>query len=191
MREKKPPKDIGTQVDGSTGQPPRGFARLSAARRREIASLGGKASQASGTAHKFTPEEARQAGIKGGRSVSADIPHMMAIGRLGGISRSKPSGPESEAQTATPTPTPTPTAAPTVPRFLTVGEVIKHLRVSADLSRRELASRTGLAEVTILSIEQGKKPPHRATIEKLQTAAAMAQLVALCDAAKLPLPPKK
>ena len=189
MREKKPPKDIGAQFDGGTGQPPRGFARLSAARRREIASLGGKASQASGTAHKFTPEEARQAGIKGGRSVSEDIPHMMAIGRLGGISRSKQSGPESEAQTATPTPTPT--AAPTVPRFLTVGEVIKHLRVSADLSRRELASRTGLAEVTILSIEQGKKPPHRATIEKLQTSVAMAQLVALCDAAKLPLPPKK
>ena len=187
MREKKPPKDIGAQVDGGTVQPPRGFARLSEARRREIASLGGKASHASGTAHKFTPEEARQAGIKGGRSVSADIPHMMAIGRLGGISRSKQSGPESEAQTATPTPT----AAPTVPRFLTVGEVIKHLRVSAGLSRKELASRTEVAQETIQSIEQGKRPPHRSTIEKLQRSAAMAQLVALCDAAKLPLPPIK
>jgi hypothetical protein len=188
MREKKPPKDIGAQVDGGTVQPPRGFARLSEARRREIASLGGKASHASGTAHKFTPEEARQAGIKGGRSVSADIPHMMAIGRLGGISRSKQSGPEIEAPTATPTPTPT---APPTEQFLTVGEVIKYLRVRAGLSRRELASRTDLAQVTILSIEQGKKPPHRATIQKLQTAAAMAQLVALCDAAKLPLPPTK
>ena len=189
MREKKPPKDIGAKVDDGIGQPPRGFARLSAARRREIASLGGKASQASGTAHKFTPEEARQAGIKGGRSVSADIPHMMAIGRLGGISRSKPSGPESEAPTATPTPRPTPTAAPTVPRFLTVGEVIKHLRVSANLSRRELASRTGLAEVTILSVEQGKKPPHRETIRKLQRSAAMARLLTVCAEHKLPLPP--
>lgn len=166
---------------------PRGFARLSAARRREIASLGGKASHASGTAHKFTPEEAKQAGIKGGRSVSADIPHMMKIGRLGGLSRSKPSGPEVEAPTATSTQTTT--APPTVQRFLTVGEVIKHLRVSAGLSRRELASRTELAQVTIQSIEQGKKPPHRSTIQKLQRSAAMAQLLTLCADAKLPLPP--
>jgi len=164
---------------------PRGFARLGAARRREIARLGGKAAHASGTAHRFTPDEARQAGIKGGRSVSADIPHMMKIGRRGGLSRSKPSGPEAP----TPTPTPTPTAPPTVQRFFTVGEVIKHLRVSAGLSRRELASRTELAQVTIQSIEQGKKPPHRGTIQKLQRSAAMAQLLALCADHKLPLPP--
>jgi len=33
---------------------------------REIASKGGKAAHALGTAHKFTSEEARNAGIKGG-----------------------------------------------------------------------------------------------------------------------------
>lgn len=35
-------------------------------RQREIASKGGKQAHAKGTAHQFTPEEARKAGIKGG-----------------------------------------------------------------------------------------------------------------------------
>jgi hypothetical protein len=36
-------------------------------RHREIASRGGKAAHARGTAHEFTAEEARAAGAKGGR----------------------------------------------------------------------------------------------------------------------------
>lgn len=44
----------------------RGFALLSPERRAEIASKGGKQSQANGTAHKFTSDEARAAGKKGG-----------------------------------------------------------------------------------------------------------------------------
>jgi general stress protein YciG len=36
------------------------------AKQREIASKGGKAAHAKGTAHEFTPEEAREAGRKGG-----------------------------------------------------------------------------------------------------------------------------
>jgi general stress protein YciG len=35
---------------------------------REIASKGGKAAHKSGKAHEFSPEEAREAGRKGGRS---------------------------------------------------------------------------------------------------------------------------
>ena len=35
-------------------------------RQREIASLGGKRAHQLGTAHRFTPEEAREAGRKGG-----------------------------------------------------------------------------------------------------------------------------
>ena len=35
-------------------------------KRKEIASRGGKASHAKGTAHEFTPEEAKEAGRKGG-----------------------------------------------------------------------------------------------------------------------------
>lgn len=45
----------------------RGFALLSPERRKEIASLGGKACHAKGTAHEFTSEEAKVAGHKGGK----------------------------------------------------------------------------------------------------------------------------
>ena len=44
----------------------RGFASMDAAKQREIASKGGKAAHAKGTAHEFTSEEAREAGRKGG-----------------------------------------------------------------------------------------------------------------------------
>jgi hypothetical protein len=47
-----------------------GFAALSPERRKEIASMGGKASHAKGTGHEWTPEEARLAGRVGG-TVSA------------------------------------------------------------------------------------------------------------------------
>ena len=43
-----------------------GFAALSKEQRWEIASKGGKAVHAKGTGHKWTPEEAREAGRKGG-----------------------------------------------------------------------------------------------------------------------------
>ena len=42
----------------------RGFAAMSPEKQREIASLGGKAAHASGHAHEFTIEEARNAGRK-------------------------------------------------------------------------------------------------------------------------------
>jgi general stress protein YciG len=45
----------------------RGFAAMPAERRRELASIGGKAAHALGRAHEFTAEEAREAGRKGGR----------------------------------------------------------------------------------------------------------------------------
>jgi len=44
----------------------RGFASMNEEKRKEIASRGGKASHAKGTAHEFTPEEAKEAGRKGG-----------------------------------------------------------------------------------------------------------------------------
>jgi uncharacterized protein len=43
----------------------RGLAALSPERRREIARMGGRTSQAHGTAHQWTAEEASQAGKKG------------------------------------------------------------------------------------------------------------------------------
>lgn len=45
----------------------RGFASMDKTRQREIAQMGGRAAQAKGTAHRFTSEEAKLAGEKGGR----------------------------------------------------------------------------------------------------------------------------
>ena len=65
----------------------RGFALLSFERRRELASQGGRAAHAAGTAHQFTSEEARAAGHIGGVNVSADREHMSRIGTRGGKRR--------------------------------------------------------------------------------------------------------
>src|SRR5947209_17268512 len=62
----------------------RGFASMDDDKQREIASKGGKAAHDKGTAHEFTPEEAREAGRKGGAAVSQDREHMSDIGRKGG-----------------------------------------------------------------------------------------------------------
>jgi uncharacterized protein len=45
---------------------PRGFAAMDRKKVSEIASKGGKAAHAAGTAHQFTSDEARVAGKKGG-----------------------------------------------------------------------------------------------------------------------------
>lgn len=52
----------------TTEQPKKrqGFASMSPERRKEIASKGGLAAQATGKAHRWTPEEASLAGKKGG-----------------------------------------------------------------------------------------------------------------------------
>ena len=44
----------------------RGFASMDRARRREIASQGGRAAHRMGVAHRWTTKEAREAGRKGG-----------------------------------------------------------------------------------------------------------------------------
>src|SRR5215210_7828073 len=75
----------------------RGFASMDASKQREIASKGGRAAHAKGTAHEFTTDEARVAGRKGGEAVSRDRAHMAAIGREGGHSR----GARARAQTGT------------------------------------------------------------------------------------------
>lgn len=62
----------------------RGFAAMSPEKQKEIASRGGKAAHAKGTAYEYKSDEARAAGRKGGRAVSADLEHMSNIGRKGG-----------------------------------------------------------------------------------------------------------
>lgn len=64
----------------------RGFASMDPERQREIASQGGRAAHERGTAHEFSSEEAREAGRKGGQSVSKNREHMSNIGRKGGKS---------------------------------------------------------------------------------------------------------
>jgi general stress protein YciG len=66
----------------------RGFAAMDRDRVKEIASKGGKAAHAAGTAHQFSSDEARNAGRKGGMA-----PHV----RRGGVRR-RPT----EATTAAP-----------------------------------------------------------------------------------------
>ena len=71
-----------------TGKSRRGFASMDPARQREIASKGGRVAHEKGTAHEWSSNEARNAGRKGGVTVSRDRAHMAAIGREGGESRS-------------------------------------------------------------------------------------------------------
>jgi uncharacterized protein len=56
------------QDSQSRGSSNRGFAAMDAERQREIASRGGRAAHAQGTAHEFSSEEARAAGRKGGQA---------------------------------------------------------------------------------------------------------------------------
>ena len=62
----------------------RGFAGMSDQRQRAIAAQGGRAAHKQGTAHEFSPAEARAAGQKGGETVSRNRSHMAEIGRRGG-----------------------------------------------------------------------------------------------------------
>ena len=65
----------------------RGFASMDQGKQKEIASKGGRAAHAKGTAHEFDSSEARAAGRKGGMAVSRNREHMAAIGRRGGEAR--------------------------------------------------------------------------------------------------------
>jgi general stress protein YciG len=69
------------------GRSNRGFASMDPNKQREIASKGGRAAHAKGTAHEFNSDEARDAGRKGGQAVSRNREHMAAIGRRGGEAR--------------------------------------------------------------------------------------------------------
>lgn len=74
----------GKDMNGKSG---RGFASMSPVEQRAIARKGGKAGHIKGTAHEWCTAEAREAGRKGGMSVSRDRAHMAEIGRQGGTAR--------------------------------------------------------------------------------------------------------
>lgn len=46
----------------------RGFASMTPQKRKQIASMGGVASQKKGTAHRFSPDEVSEMGRKGGKA---------------------------------------------------------------------------------------------------------------------------
>lgn len=81
--------DTGSSAGGGNGtrKSARGFASMDSDKQREIASKGGRAAHAKGTAHEFDSSEARAAGRKGGMAVSRNREHMAAIGRRGGEAR--------------------------------------------------------------------------------------------------------
>lgn len=73
--------------NGTVVRKRRGFAIMDPVRQREIAAKGGRSAHVKGTAHEFDVTEAREAGRKGGMSVSRNREHMAAIGRKGGQAR--------------------------------------------------------------------------------------------------------
>jgi uncharacterized protein len=77
----------GNNSGSSSRKSARGFASMDQGKQREIASKGGRAAHAKGTAHEFDSSEARAAGRKGGMAVSRNREHMAAIGRRGGEAR--------------------------------------------------------------------------------------------------------
>jgi uncharacterized protein len=60
------PKPESTTPEVQKPRRPRGFAAMDRKKVSEIASKGGKAAHAAGTAHQFSSDEARNAGRKGG-----------------------------------------------------------------------------------------------------------------------------
>ncbi len=76
----------------------RGFAAMDQKQQRAIASMGGKAAHMKGTAHEFSSDEARQAGKKGGESVSRNREHMAQIGRKGGEARGDDGSSQQQAE---------------------------------------------------------------------------------------------
>jgi general stress protein YciG len=63
----------------------RGFASMDRQKQREIASKGGKAAHAKGTAHEWTSEEAREAGRKGGMASHRRRKEMNQPGEAGAL----------------------------------------------------------------------------------------------------------
>ena len=80
-----------TQTDEDRAAPRvklhRGFAAMDREAHRELARSGGVAAHAYGLAHRFTSEQAREAGKKGGAKTASNREHMAEIGRKGGFAK--------------------------------------------------------------------------------------------------------
>jgi general stress protein YciG len=76
-------------TEPKTGKANRGFASMDRERQKALASKGGRAAHAAGTAHQWDRAAASAAGRKGGIASSTNREHMAAIGRRGGQARSR------------------------------------------------------------------------------------------------------
>lgn len=85
-------EELSTPTPEARPRRPRGFAAMDRSKVSEIASKGGKAAHAAGTAHQFTSDEARAAGHKGGVA-----PHVRR-GRGPRVAPSTPSSGESSKE---------------------------------------------------------------------------------------------
>ncbi len=74
LEASEPPQSEPTTPEPQKIRRPRGFAAMDRKKVSEIASKGGKAAHAAGTAHQFSSDEARNAGRKGGCSARAPGP---------------------------------------------------------------------------------------------------------------------
>lgn len=102
-RQRDASDDVSRDTQGrgqSRSRSNRGFASMDPGKQKEIASKGGRAAHAKGTAHEFDSNEAREAGRKGGVAVSRNRDHMAMIGRRGGEARGHSRG-RSAAQSNT------------------------------------------------------------------------------------------
>lgn len=73
----------------TNGNHRKGFASMDKALVKAIASKGGKAAHAKGTAYEFDTETAKEAGRKGGITTSQDREYMAFLGRKGGKASAK------------------------------------------------------------------------------------------------------
>jgi len=85
--EAQPEPSLPARPSQTPSRRPRGFAAMDRTLVRDIARKGGRAAHAAGTAHEFTPEEARLAGGKGGRALHRNRRHPepeRSVARAGG-----------------------------------------------------------------------------------------------------------
>lgn len=81
MSEKREEKSTAIDCAEATGllvKKPCGFAALSPEQRQIVSSMGGRSAHAQGTAHKWTVDEARAAGRKGGKATRAKKQKVLA-----------------------------------------------------------------------------------------------------------------
>lgn len=141
---------LGVKRPCTASVPTKGFAALSADQRREMGRLGGRSAHVKGTAYQFTPEKAREVGIKGGIATSQDKEHMSAIGKIGG--KAKGTHAERKAKALDPSIAALIHIPDKQPEF---GNWLKAHREANGITREVLSAESGVSWSAITCIERG------------------------------------